>query len=161
MSLAHPLHWMSLASGAWLALVTASPVAPLPLAAAAYAIGGTVCHQIAERSFHIAGAQLAVCARCSGIYAGAVAAFVWQVIRARSRVAAVRAGGDAISNARRWLVLGALPTAVTVALEIAGLWPASNVVRALAGVPLGAAVALVAGLGATLHYEQWRQRRRA
>ena len=28
------------------------------------------CHQLAERSFHIFGAQLALCARCTGIWAG-------------------------------------------------------------------------------------------
>ena len=39
---------------------------------------GRVCHQRPERSFHVAGVQLPVCARCTGLYvsgaAGALAA---------------------------------------------------------------------------------------
>ena len=38
---------------------------------AIYGIGGIVCHQLSERSFHLWAAQLPVCARCTGIYAGA------------------------------------------------------------------------------------------
>ena len=42
-----------------------------------YAAGSIVCHQIPERSFHIAGVQLPVCARCTGLYAGALAGVAW------------------------------------------------------------------------------------
>src|SRR5438552_2016659 len=36
-----------------------------------YAIGSLVCHQLPERSFHLESVPLPVCARCTGIYAGA------------------------------------------------------------------------------------------
>lgn len=36
------------------------------------AIGYAVCHQLAERSFHVDGQRLPLCARCSGMYLGAV-----------------------------------------------------------------------------------------
>src|SRR5690349_15498240 len=41
-----------------------------------------VCHQIPERSFHLAGHQFAVCSRCTGLYSGfAVAALVYPLAR--------------------------------------------------------------------------------
>jgi len=44
------------------------------------AIGYAVCHRISERSFHIGNLQLPLCARCSGMYLGAVTGLVFQSI---------------------------------------------------------------------------------
>jgi uncharacterized membrane protein len=44
------------------------------------AIGYAVCHRIPERSFHIGSYQLPLCARCSGMYLGAVTGLVFQSI---------------------------------------------------------------------------------
>jgi uncharacterized membrane protein len=44
------------------------------------AIGYAVCHRIDERSFHIGSYQLPLCARCSGMYLGAVTGLVFQSI---------------------------------------------------------------------------------
>jgi uncharacterized membrane protein len=44
------------------------------------AIGYSVCHRISERSFHIGSYQLPLCARCSGMYLGAVTGLVFQSI---------------------------------------------------------------------------------
>jgi uncharacterized membrane protein len=44
------------------------------------AIGYAVCHRIPERSFHIGDYQLPLCARCSGMYLGAVTGLVFQSI---------------------------------------------------------------------------------
>ncbi len=106
------------------------------LSAAAYTLGSLVCHQRPERSFHLAGAQLPVCARCTGLYvSGAVGVIVarwrgWPAPSARGR------------SWRGPLVLAALPTVATLAVE--WWWPAatSKAVRALAAVPAG----VVAGL---------------
>ncbi len=146
----HPLAWMAGTSGGWLGLVVASPFAPVPLALVCYAVGGVVCHQIADRSFHLGMAQLAVCARCTGIYTGAAVSFLWQALVARGEDSGLYRGPrrDNVCAARVWLLCGALPTVVTVVLEQSGLWPTSNVQRALAGVPLGVALALVAGRAA-------------
>ena len=61
---------IALLAFAWLALLLASPFGPIPLAALTYGIGGFICHQMPERSFHLGGLQIPVCARCLGIYAG-------------------------------------------------------------------------------------------
>ncbi|MCY3971675.1 MAG: DUF2085 domain-containing protein [Acidobacteria bacterium] len=54
-------------------LVVATPLLAASGSQAAtllYEVFGLVCHQIAERSFHLAGHPLAVCHRCFGFYAG-------------------------------------------------------------------------------------------
>ena len=38
------------------------------------------CHQISERSFHLFGVQLAVCARCTGIYLGLLLGIIFFII---------------------------------------------------------------------------------
>ncbi len=44
------------------------------------AIGYSVCHRIGERSFYIGSYQLPLCARCSGMYLGAVTGLIFQSI---------------------------------------------------------------------------------
>lgn len=48
--------------------------------------GYAVCHRLDERSFHFAnGVELPLCARCSGMYLGAVVGLVFQVIFSRRK----------------------------------------------------------------------------
>ena len=47
-------------------------IAPPGILGKADAIGYAVCHRIEDRSFHVDGRQLPLCARCSGMYLGAV-----------------------------------------------------------------------------------------
>ncbi|HVQ17014.1 MAG TPA: DUF2085 domain-containing protein [Vicinamibacterales bacterium] len=145
-----------LATG-WVAALIAAPLLPGWAGAMVYGIGSFVCHQIPERSFHLAGFQLPVCARCLGIYLGASAGagIVWMRVSAGRRLVSL-----APVSARRLAVAAAIPTLVTVALEFAGIWFPSNVTRALAGVPLGAMIALVVMSAlATLHYDECVPRR--
>lgn len=103
----------------------------------AYALGGVICHQRPERSFHLWTSQLPVCARCTGIYAGAA-------------LAGVLALSDRGGRMRQWdrraltvLSIAAAPTLLTLAYEwISGDMP-SNAIRALSGVPLGVVLALI------------------
>jgi uncharacterized membrane protein len=134
----------ALLSMAWLLAILTAPLLPTALSASVYSVGSLVCHQLPERSFHLGGFQLPVCARCVGIYGGvAIGALGASVMR----LTAVP------RHARQILILGALPTAITVALESLGLWPTTNIVRAAAGFPLGLVAALVVtGALATLHY---------
>jgi uncharacterized membrane protein len=142
--------WLAGAAAiAWLLLVVLVPVLPPVLGAAVYAVGGVVCHQLPERSFHWAGAQLAVCGRCTGIYAGLCALAAMAPLPPRSYV---RCFSDR-RVARGLLAIGALPTIVTLAAEWSGVWIPSSIARALAGAVLGVAMALVVGAAlSTLHY---------
>lgn len=103
------------------------------VAAYLYAAASHICHQRTDRSFSLAGVQLPVCARCFGLYAsGAAGALaVWLV------------AASAMPHARLLLAITAAPTAITWALEAAGLVPFSNSARAFAALPLGAAAGWV------------------
>ena len=60
----------------------------------------------------------------------------------------------------RLAIAAAIPTLVTVVLELAGIWHPSNVTRAVAGFPLGVMVALVVTSAlATLHLDECVPRR--
>jgi hypothetical protein len=127
------------------------------LAVAAYSVGHLICHQLPARSFHLWGAALPVCARCSGIYVGAAIAALVRASRfggqAQDRgllsglsAAARRAKADGHAGPRIVLLLAFLPTAATLVFEwTTGLTPA-NWIRALAGIPLGVAVAWAVGM---------------
>ncbi len=123
----------------WVTLLLATPVAlsrgRLPaLTLAVYQAGSRICHQRPERSFHLAGAQLPVCARCFGLY---LSGAVGLVVASRSRRAL---SGRA---ARTLLALAALPIASTVALEWVGVLSTTNVQRLATSLPLGVAAGVV------------------
>ncbi len=106
---------------------------------AIYAVGAVVCHQLPARSFRFGAAQMPVCARCTGIYLGAaLAAAATALARGAPPVL-----WEATRATRRLLLLGLLPTAATLAFEWASGSTPSNVVRLLAGLPLGASVGWV------------------
>jgi uncharacterized membrane protein len=137
-------------SAGWVALLIAAPLLPAAPAGITYALGSLICHQISDRSFHLGMAQLPVCARCLGIYAGfAGGATLSRLVRGSDPTTTRHRG----LTPRVVLIVGAIPTLVTVIAEWAGLWQTSNMARALAGAPLGIAVALVVHAAlATLHY---------
>jgi uncharacterized membrane protein len=97
-----------------------------------YAAGSNICHQRPERSFHLAGQKLPVCARCTGLYVSAAAAVPFAFVLASVMSA---------RRARLLLLAAAAPTAITWTLEFAGVMPFSNAARAVAAIPLGFAAA--------------------
>jgi hypothetical protein len=113
----------------------ASPIASA-LILAVYGIGSLVCHQLPERSFHVWTAQMPVCARCAGIYLGAVIGVIASVCRAGSAGARARVLGP-----RTILALAVTPTLATLVYEwtTGGMPP--HAIRAAAGVPIGLVVA--------------------
>jgi uncharacterized membrane protein len=127
----------------WLTLLVASPLAlsrgQVPgVTFAVYRAGAIVCHQRPERSFHLAGVQLPVCARCFGLYlSGALGLTAGLGLASRAR--------RALSGAtvRQLLALAALPIAVSVGVEWLGLIQTTNVQRMLTGLPLGFAAGVV------------------
>src|SRR5262249_26471531 len=94
-----------------------------------------VCHQLPDRSFHLWGRQLPVCARCTGLYGGAaLAAIAASFVR---RPVAVPISPLVV------VAVAALPAAATLVFEwTTGITPC-NGIRAATGVVAGAAAAWV------------------
>jgi uncharacterized membrane protein len=106
-----------------------------------YLAGSVICHQMPDRSFFIDGQQLPICARCTGLYLSGITGFagwlIWKAARGWRRFNVAPRG------ALRLVILAGLPTAITFASAITGIWDGSNMARALFAVPLGAAAGAV------------------
>lgn len=116
------------------------------------AIGYAVCHRISERSFHIGNYQLPLCARCSGMYLGAVTGLVYQSILGWKKVKIppwsiialllVFVAAFAVDGANSYLYLmkqvvpGILP-------DIPNLYVPNNTLRLLTGSGMGLGMALL------------------
>ncbi len=130
------LVWSLLAAGAlaWVGLVFAAPLALAHghdlFALRVYRGFSYLCHQISDRSFHLEGHQLAVCARCAGLYAGfALGVLVYPLVRSLRRLE---------TPSRLWLLVAVAPTAIDWALGFFGIWQNTHLSRSLTGALLGA-----------------------
>ncbi|WP_412063145.1 DUF2085 domain-containing protein [Rubrivirga sp. IMCC45206] len=101
-----------------------------------HAAFSSVCHQLADRSPHVAGGPIALCHRCSGILGGLVLGLAAAPLLGRSLLAATTTRAQGV-----WLVLAVLPTALDWALGTSGLWANTPASRTLTGAVFG----LVAG----------------
>jgi uncharacterized membrane protein len=139
-----------------MALIVAAPVAAggghETLAFVLYHGLSGVCHQMPERAFWVAGHPLAVCARCTGIYAGfTLIALLYPLV---ARPLATRG-----TPRREWLILALAPTTFDFTLGITGLWANTHLSRALTGAWLGAWLAFYVVPG-VLEISRQRRRRR-
>lgn len=132
---------LAVAVSVWSAAIWTAPAAtPSGAGGAAlvYLAGSFVCHQRPERSFHVAGAQLPVCARCASLYTGgALGMLGWMLARARRR--------RPVDHRRAlwWLAAASVPAVVSVSGSITGWWDGTNLLRAAMSMPFGVAVGAV------------------
>ena len=111
--------------------------------AGTYLVGSVICHQRPDRSFRLWGVQMPVCARCAGLYLGAMVG----ALLAGVRCCGGSGNAQTTSQTLRWMVLAAaVPTGVTGLGEAVGWLGFTGTVRAAAAVPLGVAVTWVASL---------------
>lgn len=121
----------------WVGLILAAPLAlargyNFP-ALVIYGAFGYLCHQIPERSFHVEGHQLAVCARCVGLYAGfAFGVAIYPLARSLRRLETPR---------RLWLLVALVPTLIDWALGLSGILENTHLSRSVTGALLGAVCA--------------------
>ena len=148
--------WCAALAGAasLVGLIVAAPLlrAAGALSAAQAIYGGfsLVCHQMSARSFHVEGFQLAVCARCFGLYVGGLLGVAaYPLARPLSKRE---------TPERVWLLLAALPTGVDFALGFFGVWENTHLSRFLTALLLGVVSAfyIVPGL-VDLSLTPWRQ----
>jgi uncharacterized membrane protein len=133
-----PLVFWGISAGIVTLLVLLVVVAPLAaasghdeIARGIYGAFRVLCHQLPERSYFIDGHKLAVCSRCTGIYAGfALALLLYPLIRSLRNTAV---------PARKWLVLATIPTLIDFSLTFFGIWENTHTSRLLTGLLLGGA----------------------
>lgn len=115
---------------------------PEGLLGKADALGYAVCHRISVRSFHIGERSLPLCARCSGMYLGAMLGLAYQAVRYPRR------GG--MPPIRVWALLGIFVAAFGIDglnsyLHLfpgaPGVYEPQNWLRLLTGTGMGLAVA--------------------
>lgn len=121
----------------WALLIIAAPVAKVNgftgFSTPIYHIFSYICHQMSERSFHIAGEQFGVCSRCFGVYFGLFAGFLiyplWRNI------------DDIEPLPRFWLFASMIPIGIDWSLTIFGIWENTHLSRFVTGLILGVACA--------------------
>ncbi len=85
----------------------------------------TVCHQLADRSFHILGEPLAVCIRCTSIYFGFLLGTILYVPAMSFRIS--------FSDHRAILLWSVVPMCVDVILDATGLHASTPATRLITG----------------------------
>ncbi len=133
-----PLVFWAISAAVVTLLVALVVVAPLAAASGhsqvaqgIYGAFRTLCHQLPERSYFIDGHKLAVCSRCTGLYAGfALTLLLYPLIRSLRTTAL---------PARKWLILATLPLLVDFSLTFLGVWENTHTSRLITGFLLGSA----------------------
>ena len=117
---------------AWIVITAIAVAAPIlinispGIAAALYLSMKPICHQMASRSFFIAGNKMALCTRCTGIFAGlAVFGIISLILRERARIS------------MRVMMIFIAPMAIDGVAQIFGLWMTPNLPRFITGVLAG------------------------
>ena len=114
----------------WVGSIIAAPLFSL---SSVYSFFSYVCHQIPERSLHLALHPMAVCSRCFGVYFGLLAGIaIYPIWRSIDETEPIR---------RFWLFLALVPITIDWSLTVFGVWENTHVSRFVTGLLLGAACA--------------------
>jgi uncharacterized membrane protein len=150
-----PWHWILpglaiLLTAIWLYLT------PEGILGKANAIGYSVCHQIDARSFQFGDQKMPLCARCTGLFLGALLGVVYQLFRGRkgkmpSLPLMILLGLFAFA----WVFDG-INSFLMLHPTIPSLYETSNITRLITGTGMGLAIAgiLVPIFNQTM-YQEW------
>jgi uncharacterized membrane protein len=157
------LRWI-IPLAATLALAAWFYIAPPGLLGKADAVGYAVCHRIDERSFHVFGQQLPLCARCTGEFNAAAVALIFQgfVSRRRNKLPSRRILAVMVvfflafavdgSNSYLYLLKQSSPGILDA---IPNLYVPNNTLRLFTGSGMG--IALAAVLYPVVQQTVWRE----
>ena len=114
-------------------LIVVAPVAAASghstIARGIYGAFAMMCHQLPERSYFIDGHQVAVCARCTGVYAGfALMLLLYPLVSSLKTT---------VTPPRSWLILATIPLVIDVAVNFFGFWQNTHTSRLLTGALVG------------------------
>jgi uncharacterized membrane protein len=116
---------------------------PPGLLGKADAVGYAVCHRIELRSFHLGERPLPLCARCTGMYLGAILGLIYQSLLAPR--------GAGMPPRRVWIGVAGLVVAfgvdglnsfLSLIPNLPTLYPPQNELRLLSGTGMGIAIAV-------------------
>jgi len=131
-----PLVFWAVSAATVTVLVALVVVAPLAaagghgeLAQVIYRAFAVLCHQRPDRSYFIDGHKLAVCSRCTGLYAGFVITLLLYPL--------IRSLRTTTTPPSRWLLLAAVPLGIDFSLTFVGIWENTHTSRLLTGALLG------------------------
>jgi uncharacterized membrane protein len=110
-------------------LVILPPLVGGRLGALIVAAFSAVCHQLPERTMHVAGMPLAVCSRCVGIYAGLASGVALYAVGRPSEVIA--------AHAPMALVVALAVPGIDWLAGVAGWWQSGHVIRLATGAVFG------------------------
>jgi len=157
------LRWI-IPLAATLALAIWFYIAPPGLLGKADAVGYAVCHRIDERSFHVFGQQLPLCARCTGEFNAAAVALIFQGFVSRRRnklpsrgilaVMAVFFLAFAVDGSNSYLYL-LKQSSPGILDAIPNLYVPNNTLRLFTGSGMG--IALAAVLYPVVQQTIWRE----
>lgn len=110
---------------------------------------GIFCHQRPDRSYFIEGHKLAVCSRCTGLYAGfAITLLLYPLIRSLR---------NNTNPPRIFLILAAIPLGIDFSLTFFGFWENTHTSRLLTGALLGSVAVFYVMPGIIdLSFRSWR-----
>lgn len=122
----------------WVSVILLAPFAKANnfenFSASVYKFFSYICHQMPERSFHVADHPFAVCSRCFGVYFGLFFGFLIYPF--------LRKIDDIEPLARVWLFLAMIPIAIDWSLGAFDIWENTHLSRFTTGLILGAACAV-------------------
>ena len=110
---------------------------------------GLFCHQRPDRSYFIEGHKLAVCSRCTGLYAGfAITLLLYPLVRSLR---------NNVNPPRSYLILAAIPLGIDFSLTFFGFWENTHTSRLLTGALLGSVAVFYVMPGIIdLSFRSWR-----
>lgn len=119
------------------------------------ALGYAVCHRIDLRSFHLGVRQLPLCARCSGMYLGAVIGIIYLLLRfpRRGGMLSWKSGIPFIIMASAWAFDG-LNSYLHLIPGAPGLYDPNNTLRLFTGLGMGLSIAAILTPG--FHQTVWK-----
>lgn len=134
-----PLVFWAVSIAAVMLIVSLIVVAPIAAASGHSEVAegiyrgfGIFCHQRPDRSYFIDGHKLAVCSRCTGLYAGfAFTLLIYPLVRSLR---------SAAPPPRRLLFFAAIPLLIDFGLTFFGIWENTHTSRLLTGALLGSVV---------------------
>ncbi|MFZ1702186.1 MAG: DUF2085 domain-containing protein [Pyrinomonadaceae bacterium] len=119
----------------WTAAIILAPLAKTggltAVSSPLYSFFSLICHQLPDRSFHIAGEQFGVCSRCFGVYFGLLLGFaIYPLWRNITEIEPLP---------RFWLFLALIPIGIDWSLTVFGIWGNNHASRVITGLILGLA----------------------